>query len=94
MHQELAVLPHRGKVFCVAFSPDGTRLAAGCADNTIRLWDLTTFQEVAELHGHTAYVHALAWSPDGTRLVSGSGDTTVRVWDSQPPAGARQRGAD
>ena len=60
--------------------------ATGCADNSIRLWDLATFQEVAELRGHTAYVHALAWSPDGTRLVSGSGATTLRVWDSLPPA--------
>ena len=57
-------------------------VATGCADDTVRLWDLATFQEVAELHGHMAYVHALAWSPDGTRLVSGSGDFTVRVWDS------------
>jgi WD40 repeat protein len=94
-HQELAVLPHRGKVLCVAFSPDGTRLATGCADNTIRLWDLATFQEVAELHGHTAYVHALAWSPDGTRLVSGSGDGTARVWDTLPArARARARKSD
>jgi WD40 repeat protein len=66
----------------MAFSPDGTRLAAGCRDNTIRLIDVATWQEVAELRGHTDYVHAVAWSPDGTRLVSGSGDSTVRIWDS------------
>jgi WD40 repeat protein len=66
----------------VAFSPDGTRLAAGCADNTIRLIDVARRQEVAELRGHTDYVHALAFSPDGTRLASGSGDATVRVWDT------------
>jgi WD40 repeat protein len=66
----------------VAFSPDGTRLAAGCRDNTIRLIDVASRQEVAGLRGHSDYVHAVAWSPDGTRLVSGSGDFTVRVWDS------------
>jgi len=66
----------------VAFSPDGTRLAAGCRDNTVRLFDVVSRQEVAELRGHTDYVHAVAWSPDGTRLVSGSGDFTVRVWDA------------
>ena len=66
----------------VAFSPDGTRLALGCDDTTIRLIDVATSQEVAALRGHADYVHAVAWSPDGTRLVSGSGDNTVRVWDS------------
>src|SRR5205823_835665 len=66
--------------------PDGTRLATGCADNTIRLWDVATGQEVAELRGHAAYVHAVAFSPDGTRLVSGSGDFTVRLWDAVAPA--------
>ena len=73
-------------------APTARRLAAGCADNSIRLWDVATARraggkelleaEVAELRGHEDYVHAVAWSPDGTRLLSASGDHTVRVWDS------------
>jgi len=79
-------------VYGVAFNPAGKRLAAGCADNTIRLLDVAKRQEVAELRGHSDYVHAVAWSPDGTRLVSGSGDGTVRLWDSLPiQARARPR---
>jgi len=91
-HETLAVLPQGGAVFGVAFSPDGRRLAAGCADNSIRLWDVASAvraggteipeAEVAELRGHEDYVHAVAWSPDGTRLISASGDRTVRIWDS------------
>jgi eukaryotic-like serine/threonine-protein kinase len=82
---------HTALVYGLAFSPDGTRLAAGCADSTIRLIDVATRQEVANLRGHTDYVHAVAWSPDGTRLVSGSGDFTVRVWDALSPAVRAQR---
>ena len=78
------MIPMGSGVYGVAFSPDGTRLAAGCDDNTIRLLDVARRQEVAELRGHSDYVHAVAWSPDGTRLVSGSGDFTVRIWDSLP----------
>jgi len=66
----------------LAFTADGTRPATGCADNTIRLWDIATGTEVAELCGHGAFVHAVAFSPDGTRLASASGDNTARVWDS------------
>jgi hypothetical protein len=44
----------------------GSSPAAGCADNTMRLVDVATREQVAELHGHTDYIHAVAWSPDGT----------------------------
>jgi WD40 repeat protein len=83
---------HTNIVHRVAFSPNGTRLASCCADNTILLWDVAVAEqaggreapdaEVAELHGHEDYVHAVDWSPDGTRLLSTSGEGTVRVWDS------------
>ena len=82
---ETAALRHPGKVYSVAFSPDGTRLACGCLDNSVRLWDTASFREVAELRGHDGYVHSVAFTPDGTRLISGSGDQTVRVWDTLAP---------
>jgi WD40 repeat protein/predicted Ser/Thr protein kinase len=81
-YAERALLPHGNRVLGLAFSPDGTRLATGCGDNTIRLWDLATCQEVCELRGHGAYVHAVVFSPDGTQLASASGDSTVRIWDT------------
>jgi hypothetical protein len=80
------IAAHGGNVYKVAISPDGARLATACADNTIRLWDMATRQEVAELRGHGDYVHSVAWSPDGTRLASASGDHTVRIWDTVPLA--------
>ncbi len=67
----------------VAFSPDGTRIVSGSADNTVRLWDAATGQPIGQpMTGHTGAVSSVAFSPDGTRIVSGSGDKTVRVWDA------------
>jgi hypothetical protein len=65
----------------VAFSPDGTRLASASDDQTVKLWDAATGQELRALKGHTSTVRSVAFSPDGTRLASASEDRTVKLWD-------------
>src|SRR5262249_33613832 len=73
---------HSGRVYTVAFSPDGQFLAAGNfdADHTVKVWDLKTGDVTATLNGHTAIIWSVAFSPDGTRLASGA-DDGVKVWD-------------
>jgi DNA-binding beta-propeller fold protein YncE len=76
-------LKHTQCVSSVAFSPDGTRLASGSLDNTVRVWDARSGQQLLALKGHTDTVTSVAFSPDGTRLASGSDDQTVKVWDAR-----------
>jgi WD40 repeat protein len=66
---------------CAAVSPDGTRLAAGGSDATIRVWEMATGDEQATLRGHAGDVLGVAFSPDSATLASGSRDRTVRLWD-------------
>ena len=74
---------HTNAVYSVAFSPDGSKIVSGSFDNTIRLWDAATGQQIGSpLNCHTYKVESVAFSPDGSKIVSGSWDKTVRLCDA------------
>jgi WD40 repeat protein len=66
---------------CLALSPDGQKLAAGVANNAIRLWNLGDGSSLRTLAGHAAPVEAVAFSPDGTLLASGDQRGVIKLWD-------------
>jgi len=78
---QLRQFNHGGPVYAVAISRDGRTIVSGSNDRTVRIWDVTTGQQRAQLSGHGAAVHAVALSPDESLIVSSSADQTVRLWD-------------
>ncbi|KZV62743.1 WD40 repeat-like protein [Peniophora sp. CONT] len=64
----------------VAFSPDGTLLAAASDDMKIRVWQLPSGELAHTLVGHQREVTSLAFTPDSATIISASGDRTLRVW--------------
>jgi len=72
---------HNGYVWSLAFSSDGTLLASGGEDNTIKLWDVQTGGIVKTFHGHTGTVLSVSISVGNTMIASGSRNGTVCLWD-------------
>jgi WD40 repeat protein/serine/threonine protein kinase len=64
----------------VAFSPDGTRLAAGDHVGVVRVFEIPSQRLLSTLKGHLGQTLALQWFPDGKTLaVAGTGP--IRLWD-------------
>jgi WD40 repeat protein len=81
---------HRQAVYDVAFAPDGRRfLSCGgspdysvpSVDNSLRLWDLETGEQIRVFEGHTSAVFQIAISANGRQAVSGSADGSMRLWN-------------
>src|SRR5262245_22654458 len=78
---------HATRVGCVAFHPDGRRLASCSIDQTVRIWELDRGREVITLRGHADLITRVLFDPKGWRLASSSDDGKLRVWDGTPAPG-------
>jgi WD40 repeat protein len=81
--QRAVLRGHEDMVTCVAFAPDGRRLASAALDRTARVWDVRTGAELLCLRGHGAGVLAVLFAPDGRHVLAAAADQSVRVWDAQ-----------
>ena len=84
LHAKLQVLPksrssiHR---WVAEFSPDGTQIALGLHDGSVRMLRADSLKTLREIAGHSSYVWALRFDPTGRMLATASWDRTLRVFD-------------
>jgi CHAT domain-containing protein len=71
---------HFSWISALEFSSDGSFLASGGADNSIKIWNTAAGRVISENRIHQGTVHDLAFSANGQNLFSASADGTVRVW--------------
>jgi WD40 repeat protein len=74
---------HNYPVLSVAYHPDGSTMASGGDDRTIRIWNVNTGQTLKVLRGHTDSISCLVFSEDGQLLATGSNDRTIRLWSAK-----------
>ena len=77
---KITLAGHRDFVSGLAFSPNGSRLATGSMDGTIRLWDPVTGETIASLPGHLQETTDVAFSPDGRTLASLGRNESFKLW--------------
>ena len=77
---------HAEQVRAVAWSSDGTRIAAAGGlpgqKGEIKLWNVATRQELLSIAGHRDCIYAAVFSPDGKQLATASYDKLIKIWDT------------
>ena len=56
------------------------RFASGSGDGVIKIWDLTSREEVWQTRAHDNIVKDMCWTPD-RKLLSCATDRTIKLWD-------------
>jgi WD40 repeat protein len=62
---------HTRLIYSVAFFPDGKRILTCSFDDTARVWDSITGNELIKI-GHIGSIMCVAISPDGNRIITGN----------------------
>jgi sugar lactone lactonase YvrE len=88
--EEVQAASHRAAG--LAFSPDGSVLAAACRDGRLRLWGVADGAPLGAFRWHGNSLGAVAFSPDGKWLATGDDDGVVRLWPAEALAAAAARG--
>ncbi len=70
---------HRGKITCLAFSPDGVHLCSASEDRTIKIWNVRNRAAERTFAASNKAVESVAFSPDGIH-VAFNDDRWLKLW--------------
>ncbi|MDB6040180.1 MAG: repeat-like protein, partial [Verrucomicrobiales bacterium] len=80
--QPRVIAPAALQSVCVAFSPDGARLATAGGDQYGHIWEIPSGRELTAPFKHGGTVQWIEWSPDGKQLLTTGLSPEIRIWDS------------
>ncbi len=78
---------HTAEVHCVKFSPNDSQLVSASNDGTMRLWDISTGEQLMKFD---LLQDTVSFSPDGLQIFSAS-SKYMCVWDTKTGEKVRQR---
>ena len=77
------LVAHQSTILHVVYSPNGEKIATAAADQTVKVFDAETLDELTYLDNQSDWVMAIAFSPDGRELAVGRFDGSLSVYDSE-----------
>lgn len=72
---------HTSEIWETSFDPNGNLLASASGDGTVRIWNVTTGEEIKNITDHGSPVFCVAFNPTGEILASGSFDNSTLLWN-------------
>ncbi|HTM49269.1 MAG TPA: c-type cytochrome domain-containing protein [Bryobacteraceae bacterium] len=84
--QTHSVMVSNDTLFGASFSPDGSRIACGAADKSIRIFETASGKEIRKMDHHEDWVFGAVFGVDGKRLVSVSRDKAAKLTDANTGA--------
>ena len=69
-------------VFGASLAPDGSRIAVGCTDNTVHVFDAVSGEEAYKIGNHENWVLATVFGVDSKRFVSVARDRAAKLIDA------------
>ena len=77
----MALRGHTDRIAWASFSPDGTQLATASDDDSAKVWDVRTGDEIMTLQGEQGNVERVAYSADGQLLATSHTGGSTMLWD-------------
>ncbi|MBV7337785.1 WD40 repeat domain-containing protein [Chloroflexi bacterium TSY] len=74
---------HTRRVRQAMWSQDESKILTSSWDDTARIWDAASGQQLLILQGHTSWVNQAMWSQDESKILTSSDDDTARIWDAK-----------
>lgn len=77
--QKAILQGHTREIGALEFSLDGSRLASGGLDQTVRIWDVASERQIDLITEFSGYVYDIQWAAENTTLAIAAG--SILIWD-------------
>jgi dipeptidyl aminopeptidase/acylaminoacyl peptidase len=71
---------YRSALIAAAIAPDGSWLATGSGDGTLRWWNEKDSEPIVTIPAHGEWLFSISISPDGKTVATGGGDNKIKLW--------------